>query len=196
MVIVLILALVGFIGYETSSRHKQPTIKTQPTTSHSVSQPVVPTSWLTYKSIHTPIQFSYPSDWKITHGQETGTTLENVTFTGTNGFSMQFFLEKQHAPGVQNYMCTAPQGQTDTLLNNDYTMALEERTKDVFLLDNTSSNVLSGPCDTKLNIATPQTDFTFNGSYAGSTYGAESVDTYLKLPEVQTAKTIFSSFIK
>lgn len=68
-------------------------------------------SWSTYKSQHSSLEFQYPSNWKFQSNPQLNSnyTLENATITGPNHIGVEYTLDKTyHGPIIHNAACMRP----------------------------------------------------------------------------------------
>src|SRR5260370_2158713 len=88
--VALVVVVVGLVGVSAFYNvHRYHPTSAGPTPTPSAHQ----AGWLTYKSAHSPIQFSYPASWKMTEKGASGYELESVTLQGPNNFQMGYTLE-------------------------------------------------------------------------------------------------------
>jgi hypothetical protein len=182
-VALVVLALAGYFVFN----HSQGTKTTAPAA-----------GWLTYKSTHSSIQFSYPKSWQlkqVSPSGQPGYYLEDISLTGPNDFTLSFTLEKTHARPLQNWSCQSPPKQTDVSINTQYKMVLTDRRGVSLLATDPKGSVPDDPaCGSLINLLGSDKLFKFSGGYTtASTASTQSIEAFANQPEVQTAKTIFSS---
>lgn len=158
-----------------------------------------PAGWLIYKSTHSSIQFIYPKDWHLKQLSLDGKPsyyLEDVSLTGPNDFALGFTLEKTHTRPNQTWACPSPPKQADTAINANYKMVLTDRSSLSLLATDPKGSVPDDfACGSLINTLAPDNLFKFSGGYpTGGAAPTQSIETLANQPEVQTAKTIFSSF--
>lgn len=104
LVVVMILGGAGWIVYKRQSPTTQPTAHT--------TQISPKTGWLMYKSTHSSVEFQYPASWKLEKRPIQSVdkyTLESLSMTGTNGFTISYNLNKtNHDPIIYNAACISP----------------------------------------------------------------------------------------
>lgn len=198
LILLLVICVVGFSGFYVWHRSERQNVMT-------TTPPTQPSAWQEYKSAHSTVHFSYPSDWQLTRdtisASEASWMLENIMLHGSNNFVMNFVIQKNH---VDTGMACA---------FNDYgpTVALSNGYVLVSTLDKTnitSLNLISA--DKKIKQGDSGCGLSFYPIPVGSTMGfifsgyfaepgspnlavSKPASTYFTLPEVQTAKTIFAS---
>lgn len=216
LLVLLVIGLVGFIGIYVWVHHYRSQFQPVGTTPSSSVTPVNRSNWLTYRSTHSSIQFSYPSSWKFTKinpSTQPSYDLESVVLVGPNDFTMNFDLEQNHVNS--GAACGIFGGTTGTpvVLSNRYSIVPEvlyNKFYDLYLFSpSITSSELQNPCGLGWvnNPVEATMEFTFNGIYHqpsaappgamaqnGNGVVQKPLKNYINLPEVQTAKAIFSSF--
>ncbi len=225
LMVLLIFALIGTIGLYVWYRHDQSSQVTPPkklpniTVQKCATEPELtldcnqiihpPSGWLSYQSTHSTIGFIYPENWTVKmsdvnnepgiNGPKPNYFLEDVNFTGQNGFALNFVLEKTHNPPVQNWLCaTYTVKSTDVPLNTQYQLVFNGIGG--LSLESTNSDNLKPDdygCGAVINAIGDNLLFKFTGSYNDiNTKSGVTQQNFLNQPEVQTAKTIFASLLQ
>jgi hypothetical protein len=160
------------------------------------SKPIKPPAgWLTYKSSHSSLQFSYPADWKLASRSQSGLGqygLERVELYGLSGFEMAFDLETRHH-SLMTVSCTTARIDKNVPVSSEYELSLDTlRTISLYATDKRRRLPLA--CISKANSLPGNQQFTFTGSYPPTdSHISDSADTFLARSEVMTAKRIFST---
>ncbi|HSX35977.1 MAG TPA: hypothetical protein VLH84_03535 [Patescibacteria group bacterium] len=200
--IVFAVALVALTGVYIWHR-------SHPTSNSAVTDPGTTTGtsgWLTYKSTHSTIRFSYPSSWKLTKGEASGYVLEDITLDGPHNFEMNFNLATTHVNPAMS--CATAYFGTVVPLNDAYvivpTLANDNHKNiDSINLMSSAYKTASGQGGCGLGFYPNQVGktmgFIFSGGYVKSS-GDDSglsdpkpASEYFDLSEVKTAKTIFAN---
>jgi hypothetical protein len=157
-----------------------------------------PAGWLVYKSTHSSIRFFYPKAWRLKQTSLAGKPsyyLEDVSLTGPHSFALNFTLEKTHTRPSQSWSCPSHPKQTTVAINAQYNMVLTDRSGVSLLAADSKGSVPDDfACGSLINTLASDKLFKFSGGYtATGTTSTQSLESLANKPEVQIAKTIFSS---
>jgi hypothetical protein len=185
---VLIVALLSSVGWYVFKANKQQSVTNKTS------------GWLTYKSTHSSLQFMYPPNWQLKKNDLSSSPswlLEDVSLLGQQNFTLIFILQQQqHTLSPQNFMCTTTYSAmpTNVKLNSQYILSIHSAIV-ADIVDANPNNLIPDRCGTTQNAVAPNMEFTFSGSYPNQRTNMTDAS-FLAKPEVQTAKTIFSTLKK
>ena len=171
MIGLLIIAAIAGAYFFFVRNQKQSNIVINPKTK------AVATGWLTYKSTHSDIEFSYPASRELADASSSATnknTLEQIELHGPRGFIMTYELDKQFVN--PSMACVAGKYGPLVSINDNYNMAMElDITKNVDFAFLESKNNISfnnafkngAGCGLNFypNIVAPKQQYTFSMHY-------------------------------
>jgi hypothetical protein len=188
LVIIVVLGLIGSIGWHLYQTHHNDTkpVATQP-------------GWLTFKSTKSNITFSYPSTWKIR--QSESSSGESATLYGPNHFQMYFTLQNDYFSTADCTTTTYGAVLPPVTLSNGYKILAEAYGLDKQTVNGIDLGTTSQSTPTRFRICGvgnpvgAKLFFTFQGLYTtqSGSLSPKPATTFYSLPEVQTAKTMFTS---
>lgn len=191
IIIAAMLVILGFLGYRFLTYNSQ-------NASQQQTKPT-PKGWLTYRSSHSTLQFSYPPSWKLNNNTSNidspAWLVEGVDLKGPNHFSMYFSLERRDHVNPAGQCALLWHGES-VKINKNYVMVTESNNDnkdayDVQLIQSDHTTPAGRSCNADFSLIPIDKDIGFN--FSGSYLSAKPSATYLSLPEVQTAKAIFGS---
>ena len=207
LIVLVTVMLLGMTGWLVYRHHSS---SSSSTTHHGQISPKA--GWFIYRSIHSSVEFQYPAAWKLAKNlvqSDDKYTLEDLSITGTNGFTLNFSLNKtNHNPVIYNADCVAPPKITvlDSL-NNKLVISYStynDIVNGLWLgsLGNTVKGYgyATGQCRERGvdYVSLPNDEYaTLDGSYVSSNYSQYrnlKTSDFLNKPEVKNAIDVLRSF--